>query len=473
MTAATANPGQPIIGAKRVRRLELLAALRPGEGPCVALCFMYAFLLLVCLYILKTLREALLLAEGSAEIKSYAYATVAAVLLVLVPLYGVAFRRVEKAWLIRGVTLFFVVNLAGFYFAGRAGLDIGFVYYVWVGVFGVTIVAQFWAHAADLFDVSSGQRLFPAIMLGATLGGLVAPAFVPALFAKLGPWPLLLIATGLLIATLPLVCLTQRSVPEGSRNAACHAVARGAGPLGGLALVLRDRYLLLLATLAVLLNCVSTTGEYVLTELVLHSAEKQLAVDPELDRATIIAAFYARFYLAVNGLAVVTQLLLAARLFKAIGVQGVVLVLPVIALIGYGLIAFLPIVAILQLLKVVENAVDYSVMNTARQALFLPLPASVKYEAKVAIDAFCWRFGDLLQAAIVFVGLNWLGLEYGQFALVNVALASGWLVAAAVLAHHYCERASVTRRPSPAHLAVLQRHRRGKSRTALASSTVS
>jgi hypothetical protein len=106
---------------------------------------------------------------------------------------------------------FFAANLAGFYFAGRAGLDIGFVYYVWVGVFGVTIVAQFWAHATDLFDVTSGQRLFPAIMLGATLGGLVGPAFVPALFATLGP---LLMRLRRAARRRCRVRLTRRSVPE-------------------------------------------------------------------------------------------------------------------------------------------------------------------------------------------------------------------------------------------------------------------
>ena len=421
--------------ARRVRCLGLFAALEPGEGRCVAFCSVYAFLLLVCLYVLKTLREPLLLTTGTAELKSYAYATVAAVLLALVPLYGIAFRRIEKSWLIRGVTLFFVSNLAGFYFAGRAGLDIGFVYYVWVGIFGVTM-------ATDLFNVASGQRVFPAIMLGATLGGLVGPAFVPSLFASLGPWTLLLIGMGLLSATLPFVCLTRRSVPEASSSREVRREQPIVGPFGGLALVLRDRYLLLLAVLVVLLNCVSTTGEFLLTELVLRSTEEQLAADPELDRGALIAAFYAKFYVAVNGLAVATQLLLAARLFRSIGVQGVVLLLPAIALIGYGLAAFLPIFAILRAVKVIENAVDYSVMNTARQALFLPLPTAAKYEAKVAIDAFCWRFGDLVQAGIVFVGLNWLHLQYQHFAGVNIALVIVWLAVAVALGRHYSERVS-------------------------------
>ena len=161
-------------GVSRYERfLGLFTTLRPGEGRCLSLFLLHAFLLLCSYYVLRTLREPLLLANGSAELKSYAYATVAVVLLGLIPLYSAAFRRVGKARLSRCVTIFFIANLALFYAAGRLGLEIGFAYYVWVGVFNVTILAQFWAHAADTFNVESGQRLFPAIMIAATLGALV------------------------------------------------------------------------------------------------------------------------------------------------------------------------------------------------------------------------------------------------------------------------------------------------------------
>ena len=48
-------------------------------------------------------------------------------------------------------------------------MDIGFAYYVWVGIFSVMITAQFWAFAADSYNVKSGKRVFPVIMIGATL----------------------------------------------------------------------------------------------------------------------------------------------------------------------------------------------------------------------------------------------------------------------------------------------------------------
>src|SRR5690606_13865763 len=164
--------------------------------------------------------------------------------------------------LVRAVTAVFVACLLLFYAAAGAGLDIGFAYYVWVGVFGVTMLTQFWAHAAHSFRMESGTRLFPVIMAGAAIGGVAGPVVAGPLHDALGVRTLLLVAAAVLAATLPLVERTWRSVPTGSRND--EAYAPRIPSRGGFALVLRDRYLLLLALFALLLNCVGTTGEYIL-----------------------------------------------------------------------------------------------------------------------------------------------------------------------------------------------------------------
>ena len=167
------------------RRVGLFTKLRPGEGRSVVLFFLFALLVMLSYYILKTIREPLLLSGASAEMKSYAYAATAFLLLIIIPLYGLVFRHSSKRQLTRYVTIFFLANLMIFYLMGRAGMDIGFAYYVWVGIFSVMITAQFWAFAADTYNVKSGQRLFPVIMVGATLGSLVAPALAGALFPVL------------------------------------------------------------------------------------------------------------------------------------------------------------------------------------------------------------------------------------------------------------------------------------------------
>ncbi|MBN1240386.1 MAG: MFS transporter [Gammaproteobacteria bacterium] len=419
------------------RCLGLLTTVRPGEGKSVGLFFGYAFLLLTCYYILKTVREPLLLADGSAEQKSYAYAVIALVLLVLVPLYGAACRRVPKRRLVRRVSLFFMAGLMLLYALGRGGVDVGFAYYVWVGVFGVTMLAQFWAHAAHTFKTESGQRLFPIIMAGACFGALAGPPLGSALHLKLGAWNAIAVAIVLLAVTLPLVEWTWRSVPAVSRNDNRPADSKTGRLFGGFELVARDRYLRLLALAAVLLNCVNTLGEYILTTLVVEHAARLEAQQPGVDAGDVIAAFYANYYLTVNAVSAALQICVVARIFRWIGVQGALLVLPIVASIGYGLVVFVPIIGVIRAVKIIENVADYSIMNTARQVLYLPLPARQQFEGKTAVDTFFWRFGDVAQAGIVFAGSCWLGFGFRQFAMLNIALALVWIVLAVRIGRRY------------------------------------
>ena len=167
------------------RFLGLFTRLRPGEGRSVVIFFSYAMLIMLSYYILKTIREPLLLSGSKAEIKSYAYAVIAVLLLLIVPLYSLLFRNTGKQQLTRYVTGFFLFCLFVFYLLGSAGVNIGFAYYVFIGMFSVLVTAQFWGFAADSFNVKSGQRLFPIIMVGATLGGLAAPALSGYLFGRI------------------------------------------------------------------------------------------------------------------------------------------------------------------------------------------------------------------------------------------------------------------------------------------------
>ncbi len=435
-SASTAAMGGRLSGRPRHERfLRSVTRLEAGEGRCLALFFGYAFLLLVAYYIVRTLREPLLLVDASAEVKTYASAVAALALLLLVPLYGAAFRRTSRNQLVRWVTGFFIATLGALYLAGRSGVDIGFAYYVWAGIFGVTIVAQFWAHAADCFDVTTGRRLFPAIMMGATLGGIVGPSVFKALHDVLDAPQLMLVAMALLALTVPFVNWTRSSVPADRRScAAASNEPSPDSPFGGFSLIARDRYLLLVALVIMLLNCVSMMGDYLLTDSVISQAEQQVKSDPSLDKGQLIGDFYASFYLAVNVLTVVMQVFLVGRLFRWIGVNGALLVLPIVALIGYGAVVFLPIFGLLHAVRVCEYGGNYSVFNTARQALFLPLSAKGKYEGKIATDTFFWRFGDLIPAGIVFIGLHWLVLGAQQFVLVNMALSLTWLAVALRLA---------------------------------------
>src|SRR5262249_55767233 len=163
---------------------------------------------------------------------------------------------------------------------------------------------------------------------------------------------------------------------------------------GGFGLIFRDRYLMLIAALVVLLNIVNTSGEFLLSKLVVAQATQAFpGVAMAAARERFIGEFYGSFFGWVNIAALVLQSFFVSRIFKAIGPGGALFVGPSIALVGYSVILVAPLLGLVRILKILDNSCDYSILNTARQALFLPTSREAKYKAKAAIDAFLIRIG--------------------------------------------------------------------------------
>jgi AAA family ATP:ADP antiporter len=131
------------------------------------------FLVLGGYYLLKTAREVFILSEGGADVKSYSSAGQALLLLVIVPAYGAFASRVNRVQLVQWVTLFFASHIVLFLLALSAGLRIGVAFFLWLGIFNVMVIAQFWALAADLYTEEQGKRLFPLIGVGSSLGAWI------------------------------------------------------------------------------------------------------------------------------------------------------------------------------------------------------------------------------------------------------------------------------------------------------------
>ncbi len=417
------------------RLLRVFTDVEPGEAGTALLMFLNLFLLLFGYYVLRTLREPLILASG-AEVKSYAAAGQALTLMGFVPLYGWFASKVGRARLILGFILFFVGCIELFSLAGRAHLPyVGVVFYIWVGIFSLATVAQFWSFANDVYRREAGERLFPFIFLGATLGAPVGAWLAGRLFkAGISPYSMMHVTTALLLVHLALYRVVDR---RESRRPGQAAAASPLSAAGGFRLVFESRYLRLLAALIVLLNIVNTTGNYIWDKTLLSAAHSALAADPTLDTVAFIGSVAAEMNLTFTVLGALLQAFAVSRIVKYLGMPGVILALPLVALGGYGLIAAGAGLAVIKWTKITENATDYSVMNTARQLVWLPTSRDEKYKAKQAIDTFFTRTGDLLQAGLVFAGTTWLGLGVKGFALVNLLLIAAWLAVAVFLLREY------------------------------------
>jgi AAA family ATP:ADP antiporter len=150
-----------------------------------------------------------------------------------------------------------------------------------------------------------------------------------------------------------------------------------------------------------------------------------------------IGKFYARYFLSVNVLGVLLQLLVVSRVVKHLGVGWAVMILPVISLTSYNVLAFFPILTAVFIAKVAENSTDYSLNNTVRNMLFLPCTREEKYSAKQAIDSFFVRMGDVLSAGLVFAGTSYLLLQPRGFAALNAVIVALWLLIAWRVGRYY------------------------------------
>jgi AAA family ATP:ADP antiporter len=441
-------------GSPLVRALRAVAPIAPGETTSALILLVNLFVLLSCYYVLKVVREPLILLGGGAELKAYASAGMALLLLVLVPAFGWLASRVNRLKLLTYVQLFFLLCLVGFYVLARARAPIGLAFYLWLGIFSMMVVSNFWSFANDLYAQDQGKRLFPIVALGGSVGAILG-AFLPDwLRAVLNTEELILIGAAGVAVSIVLYRVVDARERKEKDEAGTIALTKPEAVLpvereGGFTLVTRDRYLRLIAILVSLSTVVNTAGEYVLSRMVERSAEvhasEQMASAPADPAATpeqleerkddlkgaYIRHFYSNFFGIVNLVGALLQGLLVARVLQRLGVRGAVLVMPMIVFFGWLGFLFSASLLAIRIAKTVENSFDYSLQNTVKQALYLPTSRASKYKAKAAIDTFFVRLSDaLVGIGLVALFVEVLDLGVRAFALMNLAVAAAWLAVA-------------------------------------------
>jgi AAA family ATP:ADP antiporter len=439
MTVPTPTSASTASGLERALAYALrpFAKVQPGEAITAALMTLSVFLLLTAYYLLKTAREPLILLHGGAEVKQYAAAGQALLLVVVVNAYSSLARRVGRQKLIATVYLFFVSNLVVFAILARANVVIGVPFFLWVGVFNMTAVSQFWSLAADVYTPEQGKRLFAILGIGSSVGA-VAGAHVARSLAPLGPAWLMGVAAAILLVCVALFAwVDRRSGSPGRRPEEAHHeeplvhdhVAR---------VLARDRYLLLIAGLTLLLNWVRSNGDYLLDRTLLSALEQAKAHGA--DASTFVTSFKAGYFEWVNIAGMVLQLFVVSRVMSRFGVRTALLVLPAVAFVEYGTYLVAPILSVFLVMKVGESSLEYSLQNTARQALFLVSSRVEKYVGKTVVDTVVVRAGDALTALVVWAGSR-AAMSTRAFATLNLLLISAWILAVLAIGRENMRRA--------------------------------
>ena len=425
--------------------LQLFGEVRPGEAGTVLLLSLNVFLLLTAYYLLKVVREPLILLHGGAEVKSYASVGQSVLLIGVASAYGWLATRLGRRVLITAVTLFFAIDLIVFWGLGTRGIPLGIPFFLWVGIYNLVTVAQFWGFAAEIYTEEQGRRLFPIVGMGSSIGAVSGAVIAAHLIRRGSPFMLMLVAAAILVSTLILYNLVWRGESGSAARVGSPSPPVSDAPLGagsGFGEVVRDRYLLLIALLIFILNIVTKTGDYVLDRLLLAQGAAQ-AHALGVTASVYVGQFKARYFEWINVLGVVLQSLFVSRVIRYAGLRVALIFVSLASLGGYGVAAIAPVIGVLFAGRVIESSLDYSLSNTIRQMLWLPTSREAKYKAKQVVDTFVVRAGDAFSAGLVWIGAMF-AIRPHTFIVLNVGLAALWVLTAWYLGREYARRSEAT-----------------------------
>jgi len=373
--------------------LSRFVELRPGELRRTVLMFAYFFLVVASFYILKPVRNALFLDSLGAANLPYVYLGTTALIALSMPLYTRAAARLSAQRLAAyGLALSVLSILAFRWLLGFPWVGVAASFYIWVNLFSSVAIYQFWYLANITFNSREAKRLFGFISSGGILGGAVGSAFTRWAGIALGTEALLTLSALPLIASIVIVTRIRTADAHGGSPAGAAEVE---GSAGGLRLIWGSRYLKLIAAILGIATIVSTLVDYQFSVI----AESRFA---STDEKTV---FFGNFFAGLNGCVFLLQLLITGRIVRRFGIGASLLILPVAMAVGSVGVLAAPVLAAAVVVKGFDWGLRYSINQSTRELLYLPIERAVKAKAKPWIDIFGSRLAEGL-AAVVLLALT-------------------------------------------------------------------
>jgi AAA family ATP:ADP antiporter len=419
--------------------IERVFQVRPDELPVVGWSWLYIFAILSSYYVMRPIREQMGVSGGIENLPWLFTATLVAMILLNVP-FGYLVKRLPRIRFIPITYRFFTANILLFaialYLADRdQAVWIGRFFFVWLSVFNLFVVSIFWQTIVDVFTSEQGKRLFGFIAAGATIGAIMGSAATALLARSVPTWALLTGAALLLEVAVfsmrRLSRLSDRVYRKPTSQSGERAV--GGSTYAGILHVMKSPYLLNVSLFFVLFSITSTF---------LYFEQVGIAAKAFPDRGAQ-TAFFASVDLAVNVFTLVIQLFLTGRVVRMFGVGLALASLPLLTILGFGVLVYAPTIAAIVTFQVLRRAGNFGIARPTREILFTVLPREDRYKAKSFIDTVMYRLGDQVGAwSYTLVGV----LHWGAAALPLVALpiSALWLFNAIWLGRRQEELAART-----------------------------
>jgi AAA family ATP:ADP antiporter len=406
------------------RTLQRACDIEASEVRVTLSSFLFVLILMAAYYILRPVRDAMASDWSDAEV-SWLWTFTFFFSAIAVSLYGAAVARVRFVRLVPSVYGFFALSFVLFYvgtqtLADRILLDKSF--YVWISVFSLFHISVFWSFMADLFSRPQATRLFGFIGAGASVGAIVGPAIAAGLAKNIGTDQLLLLASVLLIITIPNILLLQRLKTRSDHNG---GNAIGGNPFAGYSEFIKSPFLL---GIGVFILLYTSIGSFVYFEL------KNLLAD--YDRETR-SQIWATMDLVVNSMTMIIAAFATGRIAKRMGLPFTLASVPMLIAGGLITLAAAPTVGVVIAIQIIRRAGNYAITRPAREMLFTAVDRETRFKAKPVIDIVIYRGGDMLNAWAFTALTHGLGLGLAAVAGVGAGIACLWAGTGIYLGRHF------------------------------------
>jgi ATP:ADP antiporter, AAA family len=396
--------------------LSGLAGLRPEERRGALAAFLTIFGILCAHTLLETSRDALFLARLPPTRLPWVYLGIAAlaVLISLGPWRG-KLRMAGSYSLSLLLVACAVVTFLFWTLLGSSRHPAAlYAFYIWTGIEGSLAPLEFWLVLGEKYTLTQAKRIFSVVGVGSLLGAVAGAGLARALVGEASAPSLVLAAAFTFVATAIGPALLLRR--PGGTSSASSLAQWAAGFKQTLEVSRRQPYIRGLGGLVLVSTVALTLADYVFKS----------AVAQNVPRAEL-GAFFANLNLALNGLGLLSQLLLSGWLFRVLGLHRALFILPALLALGATGVALGGGMVAALLLKGADGTLRYSVHRTGTELLFVPIPDGLRARAKPFIDVVGQRGGQAL-ASLYLLSEATLHRGDAVTAAAAAALCIVWMV---------------------------------------------
>ena len=360
---------------------------------------------------LETARDAMFLQALAPERLAIAYAAMAVLAMIAIPLGTWLVRRLERRTAV-AATLGLAAVGTTLFAAAPPGPATAMALHLWTGLVATIATVQLWLLAGELLGDGASRRLFAPLAAAGALGAFAGAGLATLVVTTGGVAHLLPVAAGCYAIAASLVRRCP-AVPAPRAAAAPAPLRREAVP--------RRRYLRGLALIVAL----STAA------LLLNDTLFKLTLAGSLPDAQL-PLFLARYNAAVTALSLVVQLVGVGWLVRRRRRLLIALtVLPTLLLAGAAVSVALPVALVgVAVAKGADGILRHSLHRVSLELLWTPLPPALRAHARPPIDSVLVRVIQAVTAASLLL-LAPLGLFAPRVLAAGVAVtALLWLITA-------------------------------------------